>query len=154
MSKHKEIYMKGEGNHQYGLKGSLNDSWKSDTKITRYGYRSVRCLNHPFVDKTGFVLEHRLVAEKYLLNDKNSINIDGKLYLSENFHIHHINFNRLDNNVDNLYVLPKGIHIKFHDSLYDLIRNDFGRIIKHIPKYDLSNSILMRDLFYKFMENK
>jgi len=143
--------MLGEGNHQYGLKGSLNKTWKSDTKITRYGYREIRDLTHPFTTKSGFVLEHRLVAEKQLLNDKNSVVINGKYYLSKDYHVHHINFNRLDNDVNNLYVLPKGLHIKFHDSLYNIIRDDLGRIVKSVPKYDFSDATLMRELFYNFM---
>ena len=59
--------MLGEGNHQFGLKGELNSSWKSNERISHYGYMLVRCLNHPFKNCDDFVFEHRLIAEKYLL---------------------------------------------------------------------------------------
>ena len=35
-NKLKSIIYRGEGNHQYGLKGNLNASWKSDEKISFY----------------------------------------------------------------------------------------------------------------------
>ena len=43
-----KVKMLGEGNHQFGLKGELNSSWKSNERISHYGYMLVRCLNHPF----------------------------------------------------------------------------------------------------------
>ena len=109
--------MAGENNHQYGLKGDKNASWKSDRYINHYGYWKIRCLDHPFRDKQDFVLEHRLVAEQYLLNDENSVEIDGKRYLSPNYVVHHIDFNRLNNEVDNLVVMTKAEHQSLHTRL-------------------------------------
>jgi hypothetical protein len=106
-----------EGNHQYGLKGSLNNSWKSDEKISHYGYKQIRSLNHPFKDGDDFVFEHRLVAEKYLLNEENSVMIDGQRYLKKEYHVHHIDFNRLNNDVSNLKVMLAGEHISLHNKL-------------------------------------
>ena len=37
----------------------------------------------------------------------------GKVYDS-NFAIHHINFDRSDNRIDNLVALPKGLHSRYH----------------------------------------
>ena len=110
----KKEYMKGEGNHQYGLKGCLNSSWKSDRKISTYGYILIRQLDHPFCTKGGFVFEHRLVAEKFLLNDKNSVEIKGKKYLSPDFCVHHIDGNKQNNNVDNLKILSLKEHASIH----------------------------------------
>ena len=107
-------YMLGEGNHQFGIKGELNSSWKSNERITTYGYRKIRCLEHPFKDCDGFVLEHRLVAEQYLLNDTNSIKVDDKKYLSEEYEVHHIDRDRLNNSIDNLLILTKSEHMKLH----------------------------------------
>ena len=114
----KKTIMKGEGNHQYGIKGSKNASWKKDRKITVYGYAKIRSLNHPFKDCDGFVFEHRLIAEKYLLNEDNSIEINGELYLKENYVVHHIDGNKLNNNVDNLEVMT----LKEHSSLHRKLR--------------------------------
>ena len=110
-------YMKGENNHQYGLKGQLNSTWKQDERISNYGYRLIRKLDHPFKNSDDMVFEHRLVAEQYLLTDENRIIINGQYYLSDEFHVHHLDFDRLNNNPNNLYVISKYLHMKFHASL-------------------------------------
>lgn len=107
----------GKNNHQYGLKGSKNSSWKSDIKITNYGYIKIRVLDHPFRDVDDFVFEHRLVAEKYLLTDENSIEFNGKRYLRKDFVVHHKDFNKKNNNVDNLEIMERGQHSAFHRAL-------------------------------------
>jgi hypothetical protein len=113
-NKIKKIEYAGINNHQYGLKGKLNASWKSDEKITSYGYRKIRVLDHPFRDSDDMVFEHRLVAEKYLLNDENSIEIDGKRFLRKDFIVHHKDHNRLNNSIDNLEVMSLGEHTTKH----------------------------------------
>lgn len=109
----KTIYL-GENNPNYGNRGKSNPNWKSDKKITNYGYVKIRCLDHPFKDCDGFVFEHRLVAERYLLNEENSVEIDGKRYLSKEYVVHHINHNRQDNRVENLIVLKLSEHTQMH----------------------------------------
>ena len=106
--------MLGENNHQYGLKGSLNASWKTNKKITHYGYRKIRVLDHPFRDCDDFVFEHRLIAEQFLLTEENSIEIDGKYYLKQEYAVHHKDENKLNNNPDNLEIMLKGEHTAFH----------------------------------------
>lgn len=107
------IYL-GENNPNYGNRGSLNPIWKSDTKISPYGYILVRVENHPFKNCDGFVFEHRLVAERYLLNDENSIEIDGEKYLKPEYDVHHKDRNRTNNNPDNLEVMTRSEHMKLH----------------------------------------
>jgi hypothetical protein len=94
MAEYRKTSMLGENNPNYGNKGSKNPLWKSDEKINSYGYKKIRCLDHPFKDCDGFVMEHRLVAEKYLLNDKNSIEVNGTRYLKPEYDVHHINQKR------------------------------------------------------------
>lgn len=113
----KKEYMKGNKNHQYGLKGSKNATWKSDKKVTNYGYIKVRCLNHPYKDSDDMVFEHRLVAEKYLLNEENSIEIDGKRYLKPEYIVHHKDMNKKNNKADNLEIMTLSEHCKLHKSL-------------------------------------
>jgi len=86
-------------------------------------------LDHPFKNSDGFVFEHRLIAEEHLLDSENSIEINGKRYLSPKYVAHHINFNRLDNSVENLKVMKKEDHIRFHNSLIDRERNALGQFI-------------------------
>lgn len=110
------IYQK-DGNPNYGNRGSKNPIWKSDEKISYYGYRLIRCLDHPFVNCDGFVFEHRLIAEQYLLNDENSVIVNGHKYLSPDYIVHHIDFDRLNNDVENLSVMQLREHTVLHCSL-------------------------------------
>lgn len=114
----RQILYFGANNHQHGLTGSKNSSWKSNE---RYGqderrYKLVRAEDHPFRDQSNFVPEHRLIAEQYLLNDINSVEIDGKLYLKPECVVHHIDFDKTNNQVNNLYVFEnESIHTLFHN---------------------------------------
>ena len=143
LRKQKHYTMLGEGNHQYGLKGDKNSSWKSDEKISRYGYRQIRVLDHPFRDKQDFVLEHRLVAEKYLLNEENKIEIDGKFYLRPEYEVHHKDMNRLNNNPDNLMVLTHQQHRAIHNvSLWRELLT--GRVAKKEDLINMTNFLVRR----------
>lgn len=132
-NKAKKEYMKGSGNHQYGLKGNKNASWQSDIKETRYGYIAIRNLSHPFRNKGGFVLEHRLVAEKFLLTKDNSVCIGGIMYLKPEYEVHHINFDRKDNRKENLIVLTHKQHKIIHNRLNPNKRDEMGRFKKQEP---------------------
>ena len=110
----KRQYMKGYKNHQYGLRKEKNASWKGGKKLSRYGYMRVLMPEHPFAEKDGTILEHRLVAEQHLLTDENSIEINGKKYLSPDYIVHHKNHNRLDNRPENLEIMKKGKHSSMH----------------------------------------
>lgn len=112
----KKEYMKGEKNHQYGITGEKNASWKNGRRTTKYGYYMVYAPGHPF-SRDRCVLEHRLIAEKYLLNEENSIEINGKRYLSPNYVVHHIDFDRKNNDPDNLVVMTKEEHQKLHATM-------------------------------------
>ena len=107
----------GEGNHQYGLVGKLNASWKSDERTSYYGYKLIRMLSHPYKNVDGFVFEHRLIAEKYLLTNENKIEIDGNFYLNPAYVVHHLDFNRKNNSVENLLIMDRSSHTKMHQEL-------------------------------------
>ena len=126
-------YMKGEKNHQFGLKGNKNASWKTDRKITNYGYIKIRSLDHPFKDCDGFVFEHRLIAEKYLLNDENSIEINGKKYLKKEYTVHHKDENKKNNKLDNLEVMKLDEHSRLHLK---------GKNNKSVDKYSLDGKYI------------
>ena len=44
------------------------------------------------------------------------------------YHIHHINFNKLDNRIENLQMMTKSAHHKLHDRLRK--RNKKGQFLK------------------------
>lgn len=109
-------YMKGEGNHQYGLKGPLNASFTQD-KILYNDYIYVYVPDHPFANKSGRIREHRLVAEQYLLTESCAVLIDGKWYLNPDYDVHHIDENKTNNDPTNLIILSRSKHSKLHDIL-------------------------------------
>ena len=135
----KKTYMSGNKNHQYGLKGELNSSWKTNERISYYGYKLIRKLNHPYANSDGFVFEHRLIAEKFLLNDKNSININGKDYLDPQYVVHHIDFDRQNNMPSNLLVMSRDAHTKMHK---DLLNET------HLKKYCISYNLSFENVQY------
>lgn len=137
-NKAKSILYKGEGNHQYGLKGNKNASWKSDEKISAYGYRLIRKFDHPFANSDDFVFEHRLVAEQHLLNDDNCVVIDGVKYLSPSYIVHHLDFNRLNNNYTNLVVMSLDEHTKMHVK----IAHHQEELLKYCEKYGLDFNVI------------
>lgn len=119
--------MKGEGNHQYGVKGKDNASWKSDTRVSNYGYLLERAEDHPLADSHGFVFQHRLVAEQHLLTSENSFEINGRRYLKKEYHVHHKNFDRMDNRPENLVVMTAAEHRSMHCKLNPMDRDCEGR---------------------------
>lgn len=114
LAKYRKIIYQGNNNPNFGNKGEKNPNWKSDRKITNYGYVKIRIEDHPFKDCDGFVFEHRLIAEKYLLTKDNSIIINGKKYLKKEYIVHHIDGNRTNNEVSNLKIMTLGEHTSFH----------------------------------------
>lgn len=75
--------------------------------------------------------KHRIIMEQFLSRNPNlriskRVMIDGK-YLRSNSIVHHINFNKLDNRIENLWVFEKQQeHYKSLESLY----NYFSDLIK------------------------
>lgn len=150
----RKYMMKGEKNHQYGLKGKFNASWKSDERISTYGYKLIRNNKHPYKNIDGFVFEHRLVAEQFLLTEENRILVNEKYYLSPEFHVHHLDFDKLNNSVENLYVIKKELHIKFHDSINIIVRDEEnGRIKSIINAINIYSKEELKNMFFKFIEN-
>lgn len=143
--------MSGKGNHQYVLKGKLNSSWISDERITNWGYKQLRVLEHPFRTKGDFVFEHRLIAERYLLNKENSVKINGCFYLKPEYAVHHKDFCKLNNSPDNLLVLPKNEHVKLHNYLRKINRWIYlEKEVKLVEK----GEITMGKIIFRRVDNK
>lgn len=120
--KYRSLYMSGTGNHQYGLKGNQNSSFKGQEIIRKNNCQHdimVYQPEHPYASKTGRVKKHRRVvelnAEKY--NPKYFELIDGNRYLKPEYRVHHIDGNHANNNIDNLQVVTQSEHMKIHHVL-------------------------------------
>lgn len=70
-------------------------------------YIGVYYPTHPFCWQNGTVYYHRLVMENYL--DR---------YLDIDEHVHHIDGNPQNNNIDNLELMTNELHLKLHNPIY------------------------------------
>ena len=92
--------------------GNQNPKWRGGYVI-RKGYRYVFNPLHPSATKKGYVLEHRLVAEKVLSR-----------FLKKKEVVHHLNHNKLDNRASNLAILSS---LTEHNRIHNHPRNRKGR---------------------------
>ena len=90
----------------HNQEGELNPNWKGGVHVNPQGYRKIRVPNHPFCDGKKYVMEHRLVMEKYL--DR---------YLGKSEEVHHLNGNKQDNRLENLELLTIGEHTVIHTKI-------------------------------------
>lgn len=87
-----------------GLPIDKQPNFKGGKRMSADGYILIRGFRHPYKNKGGYLMEQRLVAEKYL----------GR-YLTHNEIIHHINGIKNDNRPENLYLFPSNkSHYYFH----------------------------------------
>lgn len=131
----KSVYMSGKGNHQFGLKGKLNSSFKNIERKIKNNYYFIRVENHPFADENGWIREHRYLAEIFLAKEEEKIEINGKYYLKPELEVHHIDENKLNNSLENLQIITKPEHKKLHILKTKIKRdNKTGRFIKSTKK--------------------
>ena len=72
-------------------------------KMHKAGYVLVYVPDHPKRDRTGYVLEHRVVMEQEL----------GR-HLQSNEIVHHINGDKTDNRTENLQLVERWLHFAGH----------------------------------------
>lgn len=109
----KEHYSK----HDHWIKNAKPEerpSWKGGRMFHSSGYILVYSLNHPYKDSRGYVFEHRLIMEKHL----------GR-YLNSEEIIHHIDSNKTNNQIENLYLFENnGKHMVYHRSLRAMVEKE------------------------------
>ncbi len=112
---------------EYGIKrrkmiGKNHGSWKGG-RVIKTGYWAIWNPKHPRANNVGYVKEHILVMEKYL-----------KRSIRKEEHIHHINFDRLDNDIKNLWLSDNKKHHKAEMSINPLIKKLIERKILGFDK--------------------
>lgn len=113
----------GEDNHQFGLIGDKNASFKGKEIISSLGYILEYCPDHPKpCDRSNLgtrVRQHRLVIERNYdkFDSKYFEEIDGWIVLKDEYDIHHINEIKTDNRLENLQILTRAEHRALHNTL-------------------------------------
>lgn len=94
--------------------GEKSSNWKGGKSTTSQGYIKEYSPSNPNCDCCGYVLQHRLIAEKYLGRFLKSVEL-----------VHHINEIKTDNRPENLYLFSdRGEHTRYHhNNNYPLISN-------------------------------
>lgn len=80
-----------------------NNNYHKGYIITDSGYKLVKCNNHPKADSKGYVREHILVVEDSIGRN-----------LKDNEVVHHVDRNRLNNDINNLVLMDKEEHRSLH----------------------------------------
>lgn len=128
-------YMSGAGNHQFGLTGDKNSSFKGVETISNYGYILEYCPNHPYPHDKSIkgtrVLQHRLVVERnYSKFDPKYFEIkNGITVLKQCYDVHHIDENKQNNTLENLEILTRGEHTSHHNKEHTILRDNQGKIV-------------------------
>ncbi len=133
--------MSGKNNHQYGLKGNKNASFKGNVICRMNGNQIDKWVyvpHHPYADANGRVRSYRLVievnAEKFNIDFFNNIN--GNLYLKPELYVHHKDGNHNNDEISNLQVVTKREHRRIHNFLNPQPHDKRGRFISKKNKPD------------------
>jgi len=98
-------------------KGKLHPKWKGGRKISSQGYILIHEREHPNSFISGYMFEHRKIMEKHI----------GR-YLSSKERVHHIDFDRQNNNIENLKLFKnKTEHQQYHTLLRSFVREELCR---------------------------
>ena len=137
-NEYKRIWFVGENNHQFGLLGDKNPTFKGE-EILSHNHNQIDILVyaplHPHRDKKGRVKKHRLVVEenRQLFNSDYFELIDNIWVLKDGLVVHHKDGDHNNNSVENLEVLSRGQHTTHHNILNPMPRNSInGKFTKRL----------------------
>ena len=90
-------------NRSLARRGAKSSSWNGGRIKSKKGYILVLAREHPYAGNDRYVMEHRLIMEKYI----------GR-YLKSDEVVHHKNGIKHDNRIENLEILKFGEHTANH----------------------------------------
>ena len=108
----------GENNPNFGNRGHNNPMFKGGVRTSNYGYTLIYKPEHPNARSDGYILEHRYVMSEHLMRPLEDWEV-----------VHHKDENKQNNSIDNLEVMTLSEHQAYHNSLYEIIRGEKGRIV-------------------------
>lgn len=128
MNEYKKTWFAGPNNHQYGLRGNKNASFKGNEIIKKNNHLREVEVFAPYrkdANRCGRVTLHRLLVEENWEKFRKDAfeEIDGQHVLKKGFHVHHIDGNHNNNSIDNLMVVTLSEHQKIHNAEYYLLRS-------------------------------
>lgn len=111
----------GSESKRRGLgRGALNSQWKGGTTEHSDGYIYENCYGHPLASN-GYVLQHRLVAERHLLETNPDspclVKLGENYYLNPELVVHHKDTDKKNNDISNLQIMTNGDHQGLHNRL-------------------------------------
>jgi hypothetical protein len=88
--------------------------WNIQKLVSKGDYNYAVVPKHPHANKSGYVLEHRVVMENHL----------GRL-LNPDEIVHHVNGKKKDNRLENLEIMSISEHARYHGSQQGVTMVDF-----------------------------
>lgn len=126
-----QLRPRGMQTERQKLYGERHPNWRggvhrrhADVRRTGSGYVSRLAREHPYCSRDGYVLEHRLVVERYLqATNRGHPGLGDDGYLRPDWVVHHRNGVKDDNRLENLQPLPRKQHnswMHYHDRIAEL----------------------------------
>ena len=106
--------------HGQKFRGVNHPTYKGRVLHTA-GYIRIFKPGHALAAADGYVLEHRLVV------------YEAGIEVPKGYHVHHLNYDRADNRLENLSVMPANEHRSSHLQPGAAMRNQFGPCVVLTP---------------------
>jgi len=104
-----QLRMEEYGIPRREMVGKNHGSWKGG-RVIKMGYWAIWKPDHLRANNVGYVKEHILVMEKHLGRE-----------IKKEEHIHHEDFDRKNNDVDNLWLCNNKVHLGATKSIFKLV---------------------------------